>query len=225
MNHQTEQLMSRVIDQHENDQDWRQFTALADQDPELWRELAESFRDENALTDAMNCSVAVADTVEAPVDLIPRSLQSSETDDEQVPEIYVGPWKRSTQWAGWAVAALLILAFAIVRLQFPMSTEVPGILQAGTTGQVTPIPTADEALQFYLNRGQQRGTVLQEIPQHVLLSTRQLPNNEGYELLYVRQILERAVVPDLYHHQGQNDSGQPNLVRYQQPQRTQRPVY
>ena len=52
------------------------------------------------------------------------------------------------------------------------------------------------------------------MPERVLIETRPSETGRGYELLYLRQILERTVVPDLYKFYGQDEMGRPTLVRY-----------
>jgi hypothetical protein len=38
-------------------------------------------------------------------------------------------------------------------------------------------------------------------------------------VIYLRQVIERAVVPDLYQIDGMDERGQPTLARYRQPLR------
>ena len=82
--------------------------------------------------------------------------------------------------------------------------------------QVVP-PTAVDLFQAYLQKGRQEEMVIGEVPEKILIDSRSMPSGEGYELLYLRQILERAIVPDLYQFTAQDALGRPTLVRFEQP--------
>ena len=56
--------------------------------------------------------------------------------------------------------------------------------------------------------------VIAEVPERILIETRPTDNGRGFELVYVRQIIERTVVPDLYQFHSQDEMGRPTLVRY-----------
>ncbi len=77
--------------------------------------------------------------------------------------------------------------------------------------------TPAEALQAYFDLGCASGQVVAEMPTKVLLDARPLPTGDGYQVLYLRQMLEQMTVPDLYHVEGEDEWGQPTLVRWEQP--------
>jgi hypothetical protein len=77
-------------------------------------------------------------------------------------------------------------------------------------------PAAD-LFQAYLDRGRKENVVINEVPERILIDTRPVPTGQGYELIYLHQILERAVVPDLYRIGAQDERGQPVLIRYEGP--------
>ncbi|NUQ68803.1 MAG: hypothetical protein HUU18_11065, partial [Phycisphaerales bacterium] len=63
---------------------------------------------------------------------------------------------------------------------------------------LVPIRSASDALQEYLDRGRQDGLVIGELPDKVLVQTRPIGNGGGMEVVYLRQIVERTRVDDLY---------------------------
>lgn len=192
-------LISRLVDGDASREDWRAFRALADADGELWRELAEAQRDQAELAQAVGAAVAVADLVEAPV-------------MEHTREKFENRLRLAVRWGGWAVAAAMALAW------------VGGYMPATTTigsGPVVPaniLPsfgTASDAYKAYLSKGQEEGRVLGESPARVLVSKTPTADGKGFEVIYLRQILERSVVNDLYQF-GYDESGQAVPVRIEE---------
>jgi hypothetical protein len=128
--------------------------------------------------------------------------------------------RRMPAWAGWAVAAVLFVVLATI-----MQTAQPitpgagggsGINPAGiNTAGIVPVSSAQEALDAYINLGRQEERVIEELPRRVLIETRPLPTGEGFEVIYIRQLVERARVPELYKVDAPAAEGaQPNLVRF-----------
>jgi hypothetical protein len=78
--------------------------------------------------------------------------------------------------------------------------------------EVTPV-SAEEALRHYLDRGLAEGRVIGEVPTKLLLGIRPGPLG-GHELIYMRPIIERRRVPELWQVDGEDEVGQPTLVRY-----------
>ena len=117
------------------------------------------------------------------------------------------------------MAAAIIFAWSIGS-QPPGQGRVP---TAGSGSQLSGMvpATAREAFQAYLDKGRADGTVLSSEPRRVLLETRPMPAGGGYELIYVQQVLERAVVPQLFRVGGQDERGRPALVRFEEPVRGQ----
>ena len=54
---------------------------------------------------------------------------------------------------------------------------------------------------------------MMEMPTRVLVESRPADGGNGYEVLYLRQVLERTVVPDLYRFDGRDERGVATLVR------------
>ena len=205
-----ELLISTFVQDEAGEQEWDRLIALAEDDPSLWREVAEAQRDQKMLTALMARAAAVADTIEAPVEA--RAAAAP-------PYVEVrsdSPMRRLGAWPGWAVAALVLLSWTISALQPPTAgpdgaQPAPGVQLAGFTAQ--------EAFQSYLDKGRAEGTVLSEQPRRVLIQTRPAPSGQGFELIFVQQVMERTIVPNLYRYSGQDEYGRPTLVRWQGPAR------
>ncbi|MHC4415933.1 MAG: hypothetical protein ACYS0G_11675 [Planctomycetota bacterium] len=196
-----EVLISHVIDGQATPGEWDELLAV--ENPGLWRQLAETLRGQAGVTRAVNAAGAVAEAIDLPV---------NETRPQTVPASggLPGAWRRLGSWSGWAVAAAVAIAWAF-GLFGPERRAVPG-----DTPEIARAGTAAELLAAYLNKGRQEESVLGEVPQQILIDSRPAASGEGYELLYLRQILERAVVPDLYQFTGQDELGRPTLVRFDQ---------
>ena len=65
--------------------------------------------------------------------------------------------------------------------------------------------------------GQKAGSVVGEVPTKAMVEVRPAENGQGYEVIYIRQILERVHVPELYRATGVDDRGQPRLVPAEMP--------
>ena len=190
MNQQMDEIFSNVIDGEVTDEEWSLLVAAAQREPRLWRDLAESQRQHAGMTALVGDAVAIADGVELPE-----------------PDGGVRRWQLGA-WAGWSMAALITLVWLVGR--------TPPMNEVETGATPTVYPTAADAFNAYLRQGKVEELVIEELPTRVLLDSRPLPDG-GHELLYLRQIVERAIVPDMYEVRGSDDAGQPTLVRYQQP--------
>lgn len=197
-------LIARVVDGEATQVEWDRLCLEAQRQPALWRELAESQREQSALVAAVGRVLAAADEVEAPA--------------HELGTIQFHRRVRSfASWGGWAVAALVALAAIGPRLGFMSSTGPT----AGVPGNLMPVADSDlllrdpapkDVLAAYYNRGMQRGTVLGEMPERVLIGTRPVANGKGVEVVYIRQIMEREVVPGLYR-LGTDEAGRPTPIR------------
>lgn len=195
-------LISRVVGGEATNGDWDRLTALADGDPALWRRLGETLRDQAGFARAVNASVSIAEAIDLPP--APRVRTTPGQAAAHVPALRIG------RWSGWAVAAVVAIAWVAWLFEAGRNPNPPAYNTAGLAGA----PAAD-LLQAYLDRGRREDRVIGEVPERVLIETRPAAVGEGYELLYLRQILERAVVPDLYHFEGRDETGRPTLVRYE----------
>lgn len=200
-------LISRVIDGDCADQEWRELETLAGANPAIWRNLAQEQRDHQTLSQAVNSAVALADCVP-----LPRSLAANHRGSYSIVHERL---RRAGTWSGWLAAAAVIAVVAIVR--FNDSNRLGTNLNSGSkvlpAGLVT-VGTADEAWDAYLTKGREAGSVVAEVPTKILIESRPAPSGEGYELLYLRQVVERTIVPDLYEFTGQDERGMPAPTQY-----------
>ena len=210
MNREREQtLISRVIDGDASDDQWREFEAMAEADPELWRHMAEAQRDHSALVFGMSAEGAKADSFR-----LSRSSDGTGT----IPQQHRLRLASASAWSGWAVAALIAIASSLTLKDrhFDSRTHEPKVRTAGLPFD----SAADSFFDAYLERGQQTGQVVAEVPTRVLVDTRPVGSGQGFEVIYIRQVLERTVVPDIFEIEGENELGQPTFIRYEQPMRS-----
>ncbi|MFN0131202.1 MAG: hypothetical protein ACKVW3_01515 [Phycisphaerales bacterium] len=191
-----EVLISRVVDGVASAADWARLKALAETDGSIWRDLAEAQEMQSDLTTLVARAGAIADGIGAPVE---EAMVSGLTNRFRL----VGAW------GGWAVAAAVGLAFVAGR---------PGMMgtQPGNQAGVLPSLSASDAFEQYLQKGTAEGRVVGEMPTRVMLEARPAEGGgatRGYEVIYLRQIMERVVVPDLYQFGGKDEAGNPVPVR------------
>ncbi len=204
MSNEREQLLvSRVIEPDATAKAWDELTAAAEADPNLWRQTVQTLRDHHAFARAVDASVAVADDV---------STTPPTSRLEHRPAVGPAPSERRQllRWSGWAVAALVALAWVsgLNNVQ-PLGNGY----QAGTGSQVL---SAADLLDRYLVQGRREGRVFDEVPEKILVQSRPSPTGDAVEVIFIRQILERMTLPDLYQYQGEDESGRPTLVRFNQ---------
>lgn len=195
-------LISRVVDGEASVEDWSVFRAMAERDPELWRELAETQGQHAELSAALAEAIAIADGVDAPV----REYMAGRFNDRLRLLGAVG---------GWAAAAAVALAW-VAGVQTNFGGRGGGAHpQDAESSRASLMPgglTYRDAYRTYLDKGQESGRVVGEMPGKVLLDAQPAPDGKGFVVLYVRQIVERAVVDDLYQ-VGTDERGQPVPVR------------
>jgi hypothetical protein len=107
-------------------------------------------------------------------------------------------------WTGWLVAAALLGLWFHGGIRAPQPPERSGspildVVHREATAQ------GGNALDDRFS---------EELPHRMLIEARPMPDGSGTELIYLRQLIERRVVPELYRLDGQNELGQPSLVRY-----------
>ncbi len=201
-NERNELLVSRVIEPDATSKEWDELTAAAEADPELWRRTVNTLRDQQAITRAVNASVAIADDV---------STTPGTSRLEHRLAVGPAPSQRTQlmRWSGWAVAALVALAWVS-----GLSNVQPtgNGYQAGIGSQVV---SAADLLERYLVQGRREGRVFDEVPEKILVQTRPSPAGDEVEVIFLRQILERTTLPGLYRYQGEDESGRPTLVRFE----------
>ena len=199
-NEDNELLVSRVIEPDATSKEWDELTAAAEADPQLWRRTVETLRDQQAITRAVNASVAIAQGVSSRPVSQPGGNVEVDRSPLGRPQLF--------RWSGWAVAALVALAWVSGLSNFRSN----GTMNAGF---VPPTLTAAEHLQNYYTQGRREGRVFDEVPEKILVQIRPSPTGDGDEIIYIRQILERTTFPGLYHYKGEDESGRPTLVRFE----------
>lgn len=190
-------FISRVVDGAAAPEDWATFRGLAERDPTLWRELAEAQRDHAELVAAVASATMCADEVEAPL-------------VEEIHRRFSERIRTVATYGGWAAAAA-------VGLMWFTTPAGPGWRGApavpGNAASLNPLSglSADEAYHAYLDKGREAGTVVAEVPNRVLIEARPMKAGGGYEVLYLRQIVERRMVKEL-NGIGHDEFGRPAAV-------------
>ncbi len=206
-----EVLMSRIVDGEATPDDWNVFHHQANRDPSLWRELAEAQQMHAEMGEEVGVAIAVANLVDAPTqDEIERRFQN------RIRMVGV--------WGGWVAAACIGLMWVNNAGKAPSSVGDPG-------GRAQlPIPSLGDTLSSYLDRGKEEGRVLGELPEKVLVSATPVTGpdgntiGKGYVVVYLRQILERVEVKDLYQF-GEDEAGRKQAVPYDvQPAKSGKPM-
>jgi len=199
-NEHKELLVSRVIEPDATSAQWDELTAAAEADPDLWQRTVQTLRDKQAISRAVNASVAIAEHVSSRQ--VRQPVRNVDVDRSPLgrPQL--------SRWSGWAVAALVALAWVSGLSNF-------GSNGTNTAGLGSSTLTAAELLKNYVTQGRREGLVFDEVPEKILVQTRPSPTGDGVEIIFIRQILERTTLPGLYQYQGEDESGRPTLVRYQ----------
>lgn len=179
-------LISRVVDGVAGAGDWVELDMLGAADSSLWRELAQAQRDKQLLDSAVGEAISIADVV-----ALPKS-EWSELGDRRL---------RVPQWGGWAAAAVL----AIAMLVMPKNGSQSGSANGNAAGFFPPAQaeeqTPDAALSSYLAKGKDAGRVIRQLPDFVVLESAPAADGRGYDVVYLRQIVERARVESVNSYQ------------------------
>jgi hypothetical protein len=172
-------LITRVIDRRATPADWVELEGLAGQDSTVWRELAIAQKQDAAFAGAVLQAVGTADGVEL-------------TPEQPHPFVFETARRRMRMvatWSGWAAAAVITMAF--VSNGFSLKSSGP------TQTASVPAVGLSDMLNQYLEQGKKDGVVVGELPDRVVLDTRTTPDGRT-EIVFVRQIVERTQVGDLY---------------------------
>lgn len=168
-------VLGRVVDGESTDADWHELEKLSLRDPFVWKRLAEARRDNDALCAAFTREVApVAERVEAPE---PYARASHEMRI------------RLRSWTGWAAAACLAAAWAGLAGVLPRGGGSTVPAQTAALVELTP----EQALQTYLEKGQEQGRVITQLPKEVMEVRR--ASDDELVVVFTRSIVEMVVVP------------------------------
>jgi len=222
-------LISRVVDGVAGDADWSALDVLARADSAIWRDLAQAQRCNSDLTHAVNMAIVGADSVqlldESVYPVVGSTSRGTGGGSFDLQSRAQSRFNAMARWTGWAAAAALALAW--------VSGIRTGNLEAGTHGLVNPpsslataspsLPeSASDLLQRYLRQGQESGQVVAEMPSKLMLEAIPMDDKSGgYEVYFVRQIVERTRVPNLYTFtEGESGQLQPVQARISAPKRS-----
>lgn len=174
-------VITRIVDGRATAEDWAALERLAQAQPGVYGELARAQREHALLAGAVMAELAPAEAVALPAHHAASYKLSSRI-------------RAAGAWGGWAAAAAVALAWM-------GGLPADGSRGAGNENQASifPVNSASDALDAYLNLGKKDGTVIQQLPGKVLVDDpRPAPDGRGYEVIFIRQIVERETVPDLY---------------------------
>ncbi|KAA0213736.1 MAG: hypothetical protein DYG94_09225 [Leptolyngbya sp. PLA3] len=177
-------LISRVIDGRAGGGDWQSLRALAQSDPDVWQDLEETQQMHESLSAEVERACAVAECVELDAHQHQAGLSRR--------------LSIAGAWGGWLAAAAVGLAWTV---GVPLGTDGSSVV-----GSVVPAPgpeyvridTPEDALRTYLDRGRDDGSVLGQVSDPRVLETRALPDGSGVEVLYVREIVERRLIEQVF---------------------------
>lgn len=188
-------LITRIVDQRAGSSDWAAIEQLAASDKTLWREVALAQRDAALLSAAVGRAIAVADNVD-----LDSVADHPSLDRALAPMPFEQPRViRPAAWMGWATAAALMLAWFAGFQPGGSQSVIP--MQGAGIGPVelggTLVKTPSEALDAYRKLGQEEGRVVGEVPAKILVKSTPVDEGRGgYDVVYIRQIIERARVSD-----------------------------
>jgi hypothetical protein len=197
-----ELLIARIVDGRAGDSEWTALRSMSAGDPLLWRDLSDAQRDAAMLSEAMAPALAAAERTALPSVVLhsdPLPLRE---------RMARANWRGGL---GWLAAAAVTAAW--VTGISPWSRP-EGALSNGNAAGILPVNTnPDDLLSKYVDVGRQQGRVVAEMPERMVLESRPTADGKGMEVLYLRQLLERAVVTeDAMFRVGQNDAGQRVLL-------------
>lgn len=187
-------LISRVVDGRASASEWTALETMAGRDPGVWRELATAQRDQRAIEMIVNDAGDAAESVDLPM--------------REAPDVRVtASWSRLRTWGGWMAAAVLAFAAAGQYFQINLLKQYDGGNRGGP-----PIPVgftnADAAFDEYQKLGKRDGIVVGELPDRVLLSAQPVTDGEGYDVMVIRQVVERRRVKDVLQFPSRNELGE-----------------
>jgi hypothetical protein len=194
--HRIDILINRIVDKIETTEEWAEFRSLAVTEPSAWELLAEAQRDNDRLQALAHEATSIADLVEVPPSELPaRSLSL----------------RRSfSSGLGWAVAAAVLVAWVTSGPFSPLGTPHRDG-RGGDRIQNASLLDTDGAWDNYLDRGKKEGTIVGEIEPKMLVDSKELPDGK-LEVTFVRQVIERRVVPILIR-PGVDDQGRVTPIR------------
>jgi len=165
--------------------------ARGSSDPRILDDLAMWQSDELKLARAARALHDIADRAELPPDGAPAVRRSG---------------------LGWAVAAAVLLAW-ISQSFLPHGEGRPAPREniAGIAG-VAAFASSDAAFDAYLAKAREEGVILGAAPPPIVVGSRELADGSGFEVIVVREVYERRVMPELYRVVSVDDLGRTEKV-------------
>ncbi len=162
-----DQLISRVVDRCESAADWDALAEIEGERGEVWRELAQALRCEAELRSVMSTELERADRVALPMSSTPAQRFTLPT------------------WSGWlAAAACLALWFASSQAEAEQPPAAPALAVVETENAELVEATTPEETDT---------SIITELPM-VVVETKPAANGVGYEVVYLRRVLESRTV-------------------------------
>jgi hypothetical protein len=178
-------LIGRVTDGEATPADWQELETLAIAEAGVWTRLAAAQRAHADLARAVDDELTVAELVHAPAHEAARGGMTLVS-------------QRWRAYSGWAAAAALALAWAGAN---GLNLRIPGAAVPGTNAAGLFTSGPDDLFTQYLDKGKAQGSVLGELPK-VMIETIPVadakPGEANVEVVYVRRVLERAMVNNVY---------------------------
>lgn len=201
-------LFSRVLEGRGRAADWQRLRETTASDAGAWDRLIGNASDQDALGEAVELAGQRAEAFAAGTDepMVFPSAQGRRAD-------------RAVRAArlGWLMAACMALGLVSVSLRTGGNGgSSPGALNPATAGFSFDDFSSSDLMNGYKVRAAQEGTLVGELPQRVVIETRPSADGKGYEVLYMRQFIERAIVDDLYK-LGTDESGRAVMVPASMP--------
>lgn len=188
-------LIGRVVDGEATGADWGELERMASDDEGVWARLARAQRSQASLARAVDDEVVVAELVDLPAS------------DHERAHVWSEVSVRWRAYSGWAVAAAMALAW-VGAARFSLRPEPGGLPPTQTAGPA--LAGMDDLMQRYVEQGSAQGRVLAELPM-VMIESGPAQGGEGVDVVYVRQLLERVRVKNMYE-LGVTEYGEPAPV-------------
>jgi len=169
-------LIGRIVDGEAFEDDWNEFEAMSRSEPSMLVALARAQREHAQLEHDVADAVATCELIEVPDSALHGVSMAA----------------RFRQYSGWAVAAIVSLALLTV-----LGVQMPGGSHSGNQAGLIPASmNSEQALNEYMRTGMAEGRVVGEMPT-VLMNVQQVPSSREMQVVYLRQIVERARLTDL----------------------------
>lgn len=199
-------VFSRLLDGRGRAADWQRLRELTGRDAAMWDRLVGNAGDQDALGEAMSLAGERADLLVAAgkSEAVPATLAFPSAQGRR------GDRAVRAARLGWLVAACMALGMVSVYMR-PAGAPNTGTQGATLAPFSLDSLSSNDLMKEYKARASRDGTLVAELPQRLVIETRPSADGKGFEVLYMRQFIERAVVDDLYK-LGTDDAGRSVIV-------------